>query len=84
MYKYKQKCTLPFPRAQNDLNKSSVEQSGAILWNNLPEVLKVIENKLSFKLSLNKKSKCSNDPYSPDLQDFFEVISLTKSVNKKT
>ena len=26
---------------------------------------------------VNKKSKCSNNPYSPYLQDFFEVISLT-------
>ena len=42
---------------------------------------KVGDTSLCIKGTWKKKSKCSNNPYSPYLQDFITVISLTYSTN---
>ena len=44
--------TLSLPRPRNNIYKSSFLYSGGNLWNNLPEALKIIKNKSTFKKRL--------------------------------
>ena len=45
---------LSFPRPRNNLLKAGLLYSGGAMWNNLPQRLKSIANKHTFKTALKK------------------------------
>ena len=52
--KYRHNPMLSFPRPRNNLFKASLLYSGGTMWNNLPQRLKSIANKHTFKTALKK------------------------------
>ena len=52
--KYRHNHMLSFPRPRNNLFKASLLYSGGTMWNNLPQRLKSIANKHTFKTALKK------------------------------
>ena len=52
--KYRHNHMLSFPRPRNTLFKASLLYSGGTMWNNLPQRLKSIANKHTFKTALKK------------------------------
>ena len=62
--------------------KSTQNKQGILRYTMPQKFQQFLKGNFFLFSSANKKTKCSNNPYSPQLQDFLAVISITQSIIK--